>query len=335
MKAKEQVFDRIEQSFSIFKDNFLWLFLPLFLYTTFTAVIFQNVSKYYWINFIQKIISNYDKDNLAGLLHYDSQAIIWLYVFVILFVLYLTLYIPFLIATIKWIKQAYNWEKINCKENIVYWFKNLFESFQTYWFSFAYVALIPSIIWIIWWILFIYWNYSWNSSIESSWWAISIFALVLFIFFAIYRWIKASFYMSSAIDKNEFTKDNFNFSVKVTNNNWWRIFWNFLLIWIIISMISSILYQIIWLNWSSFDYSSLMNIWKNAKPEEIMNTANQTLNSYSPTVNLITSILENIVNTIWNVFILIFTYILFKRLEIENGAEITEKESISKEKIEL
>jgi hypothetical protein len=29
--------------------------------------------------------------------------------------------------------------------------------------------------------------------------------------------------MSSAIDKNEFTKENFNFSVKVTKNKFWRI----------------------------------------------------------------------------------------------------------------
>ena len=335
--AEEQVFDRIEQSFKIFKNNFLPLFLPLFLYTSFTVVIFSNISKYYSMDFIQKLLDNYQKNhNFLELLNYDSKAIIWIYVSVILFVVYLTIYIPFLLATIKWVKQAYFWEKVDMKENIIYWFKNLFKSFQTYWFYFKYVALIPSLIWIVWGLLFIYWNF-YNTNFKEIWLIISSFSVLLFFVFAIYRWVKASFYMSSAIDKNEFTQENFNYSVKVTDNNWWRILWNFLLLSIIISLVSWIFNSIIWLSGSSFDYSALLNTKENLKPEEIMNVVKQTVNSYSPIINFIKSILENVINIIWTVFLLIFTYIFFKRLEIENNPEKSEEDSSSssEEKIEL
>jgi hypothetical protein len=36
--------------------------------------------------------------------------------------------------------------------------------------------------------------------------------------------------MNSAVDKNKFTKKSFKYSIKVTENNWWRILGNFLLI---------------------------------------------------------------------------------------------------------
>lgn len=39
----------------------------------------------------------------------------------------------------------------------------------------------------------------------------------------------------------------------------------------------------------------------------------------TPVLNFIKSTLENVVSTISTIFILIFTYIFFKRLEIENN----------------
>jgi len=41
--AKEAIFDRIEQSFELFKDNFVKLILPIFLYTFLTATVFISI----------------------------------------------------------------------------------------------------------------------------------------------------------------------------------------------------------------------------------------------------------------------------------------------------
>jgi len=329
--AKEEVLDRIEQSFKLFKNNFIELFLPIFLYTLWTITILMSVLNYFWVKYMQTLFTDFDKttQNLDWM-NYSAEIVIWITVFIILIILYLTLYIPFWLATIKWIKQAYNWKKVTPKENIIYGFKNIFNSFNTYWYVFSYVALIPALTWIIWGFLSIYWIQFWDKNFTQTGVSISIFALIFFIFFSIYRWTKSRFYMVSAIDKNEFTLENFNFSVKITKNKFWRIVWNFLLIWIIISLVSWLLNQIIWLLWSSFDFNieSLINLKENSSSEEIINLANETISSYSPVTNFILNTLENIISTISIVFILIFTYFLFKRLEIEDTPEVIKEENI-------
>ena len=331
--AKETVFDRIEQSFELFKNNFVKLILPLFAYSFATITIFMSVVSYFWMKYAERFSDNFDKNKISenlDWLNYSSEIVIWISVFIILIILYLTLYIPFWLATIKSIKQWYNWEEITVKENIIYWFKNIFNSFKTYWYVFAYVTLIPALIWIVWGFLSIYGMQFWDKNYTQIWVSISIFALIFFIFFSVYRWTKSSFYMSSAIDKNEFTKENFNFSVKITKNKFWRIIWNFLLIWLIISVVTWIANNIVSLFGSSFDFDieSLANLKENWNIEEIMNLVNETLKSYSPITNLILNSIETFIKTISTVFILIFTYILFKRLEIENNTEIVKEEKI-------
>jgi hypothetical protein len=50
-----------------------------------------------------------------------------------------------------------------------------------------------------------------------------IISLITFIIFSIYRGTKAMFALYSAVDKNKYSKINFLHSVKITNDNWWRI----------------------------------------------------------------------------------------------------------------
>ena len=331
--AKETVFDRIEQSFELFKNNFVKLMLPLFAYSFVTITIFMSVASYFWIEYIKRFSENFDESKISenlNWLNYSSEIVIWISVFIILTIVYLTLYIPFWLATIKSIKQWYNWEEITVKENIIYWLKNIFNSFKTYWYVFAYVALIPALIWIAWGFLSIYGMQFWNENYTQTWIIISSIALIFFIFFSIYRGTKSSFYMSSAIDKNEFTKENFNFSVKVTKNKFWRIIWNFLLIVLIIGWITWIINNIISWFGSSFDFNIeyLADLKENWNIQNIINIVNETLNSYSPITNFILNSIETFIDTISTVFILIFTYILFKRLEIEDSPEILKKEKI-------
>jgi hypothetical protein len=46
--AKESVLDRIEQSFILLKQNFIELFLPIFLYKLVSIVLFGGVATYYF-----------------------------------------------------------------------------------------------------------------------------------------------------------------------------------------------------------------------------------------------------------------------------------------------
>jgi len=110
--AKETVFDRIEQTFELFKNNFIELFLPIFLYTFWTITIFTNTFSYFWLKYIQEFINNFSESKIAenfDWINYSSEIIIWASIFIILTILFVTIYIPFWLATVKWIKQAYNW----------------------------------------------------------------------------------------------------------------------------------------------------------------------------------------------------------------------------------
>ena len=334
--AKEEIFDRIEQSFELFKDNFVKLILPIFLYTFLTATVFISIWTFFLVKYWQTFSQNFiDKDSIDTLsfLQYSPEIIIWISVWIILILLYVIFYIPFVLATIKWIKNAYNWEDIDVKKNIFYWFKSILKSFQTYWYIFAYVALIPAIIWIIWWILAIY-GMSYNNDNYTTIWAITAgIALILFIFFSIYRWMKSNFALYSAIDKEQYTKDNFKNSVGITDKKWWRIFGNILLTWIIVSLVTWVIQS--WIK--SFD--SWFSIWAWAdtiselkeNPEAIFKLADEILATYSPITNFILNTLQGFINSVMTVFIMIFIYILYKRLEIESSIS----ENKVEEKIEL
>jgi hypothetical protein len=245
----------------------------------------------------------------------------------ILFILYLLLYIPVFIWLIKSINQSVINEKINMFENIKFWFSKLLSSFKTYWYIFAYVALIPAIIFIIWWLLLNLSFYFDNLIfLKSIWVFLMIISLIIFIFFTIYRWIKTRFSLISAVTYDEFDKNNFLNSIKITNNNWWRIVWNILLIWIIVSIISWIISSIfsIFIFSISFDFSIMDEImnWLNNWNLNINDIINKLINAFISSFSIIWSIISwfinNIINTISSVFIIIFIFIFFQRLESEN-----------------
>jgi hypothetical protein len=66
-----------------------------------------------------------------------------------LFLVYLLLYIPVFLGLIKTIQQVYNNEAVKIQKNIYYGFSRLWLSMKTYWYIFAYVALIPALIFIV------------------------------------------------------------------------------------------------------------------------------------------------------------------------------------------
>jgi len=331
---RETVLDRIEDSFNLLKNNIKELFLPLFLFQFITMVVIYNILSailFSMFNFWWDISSSSWIMDSFWKLYMDPMFILFITVVIFMVLAYLTIFIPFLVSVIRWISLAYKWEKLDMMENIKYWFMNFSASFQTYWYIFAYIALIPSLIIIIWWLWVIYGQSFWNNSImNGSFYIVWIWAFYLMIN-SIIRWLKSTFALYWAIDKGEFTKENFNSTIKVTKNNWWRIWWNLFLLWFIISLASWIFSGIIWVIswiWSGFSISDLASI---KKPEDVTalmeNIGNTTIFSLIwDTLNLVISVAS------W-IFTYTFTYILYKRLELEYSNENT-KSSIHGEVFE-
>ena len=274
----------------------------------------------------------------------NSSVVIWITVWITLYIIYLMFYVVLLLWFLKSIRQVVKLEKITIIDNLKYWVLNFSNSMKTYWYIFAYIALIPSILFIVGWILFnIPYFISGLDFIESIWGAIIVLSLIIFIIFAIYRWLKSTFSLYSAVNENSFTKENFTFSIKITDFNWMRIFWNFLLVWIIISIISSIISWIIWSLlffgngwWSIIDLFMdwIYNRWNIWTPNmwDIKNIINDYVNNFSIFWELISNFIKNILTTLSSVFLLTFTYIFFLRLKQESNLSF---EELNTKKIEL
>jgi hypothetical protein len=128
-------------------------------------------------------------------------------------------------------------------------------------------------------------------------------------------------------------------SVKITNDNWWRILWNFLLLWILISLvswlISSILSLITFWLWGWWDLIETILWWLESKnPEFIKPALEEYISNFSLIYEVIWNTLDAIIKTISSIFGIIFTYLFYLRLnrefeytisinsEVENNQEI-------------
>ena len=327
MLIQEGVLDRIELSFIVMKNNFLHLILPLFIFN----YIFFWFLYLFFMNFIMWLLWNINTADFTSIISvlYSAQWVLIISILMFMFLLYTILYIPILLATIRIIHKSFLNEKINLKEDILFGFKNISNSFRTYWFIFKYVYLIPAILFIIWGVWFNIWylfDFEWNiwTILNSISIFIMIFSMILFIVFSIYRWLRASFSLYSATSQESFTQDNFDLNLKITKNNLLRILWNLILIWFIVwfgtSFIEGIFniflsdaVSIVWLeqiitsinsNSWSIDLNSILNNWDLSV-------------SISNSSYLIWTFISQLIASIWSIFVFVFMYIFMKRLEIE------------------
>jgi len=329
ISPKEVVLDRIEQSFDLFKSNFKGLFVPLFIFQFITMVVIYNILSailFSMFNFWWDISSSSWIMDSFWKLYTDPMFILFVSISIFLVLSYLTIFVPFLVSVIRGVSLAYKWKEewndIDMLDNLKYWFINFSASFKTYWYIFAYVALIPSLIIIVWWLLVIYaqtYKNTWN--IMNIWFYIVWIGAFILMVSSIIRWLKATFGLYWAIDKSEYTKENFNFTVLVTKNNWWRIVWNLFLLWLIIYLVSWIFSGIIWSIswiWSGFSITDLLSI---KKAEDI--TALMDKMWWTTVFSIIWDTLNLVITVAASVFTYIFTYILYKRLELESNEKGT------------
>lgn len=316
MSKNTTVFDRFESAFYILKNNFFDLFFTIYVYQFLVFIIYWVFLTYLMLTTVTKIISKWlwtssqDFFNMLNL----PEVSIFIIIFMIVIISVSILYIPFFIWLIYSIKQATYWITITPKENLFKWFKKIINSFNTYWYMFVYVALIPAIFFIIWWILFNAWYFNWqNSNLIQTWTFLMIFWWMLFVIFALYRWIKTSFSIISAVDNDSFTKEDFKKSVYITNNNYLRIIWNILIVSFLVSTVSSILNTFTsFLSYdNSFDFSSI----KDFKVEDIKNI----LSNYSIFWEILKWFFSSIITTIWSIFTTIFMYLFYLRLREESN----------------
>ena len=347
LKIKALFFDRFDQSFQLLRKNFLWFFLTIFLYNIYCFIIF--------IVFI--FGSLYLLGNINDFsLWFVMYTIFWIWIF--LFLINILFYIVIFLWILKSVKDSVYWKKINILGNLKYWFSKFLNSMKTYWYIFVYVALIPAIIFIIWGLIFLF-NMIWNNWIWAEnfhpiweiweffnasnyslatnfvfWLYIMLFSVLLFIIFLVYRWTRVTFALYSATDKNSFDKKDFNYSIKITKNIWWRVFWNIFLLWLIVSIwISSIEYlvwfTIFWVSgwiWNLYNWISEVFSWWN--PEGIEQTLENYMNNRSVFYDIIWNLFSIILNTIWTVFIFIFTYLFYLRIDREEKYQVQEKEKM-------
>jgi len=313
---------------NLFTKNFKDIFFGYFFYKLFVAVILWNILYYWVLNFInlEWLMNNWNWLDSASSIFWSTAFIIWVNIFLIFMLLNLIFIVPFILWTIKSIKEAYlEKENIDFIDNIKYGFKSLYESFKTYWYMFAYVALIPLIILIVWGVLVIIGQYQNIDLFLQIWWYVSWFGIMLLIIFSIYRWIKTSFSITRAVDYNDYSKESFKESVLITDNKWLRIVGNFILIWILISIIWWIINWLIWIfkfSVSDFDYSSFLALrnW-NLSQENIQNIISEfTKWAWEFSLkSLIFEIIDLLIKTIFTIFTFIFTYVFYKRLELEKS----------------
>lgn len=312
-EAKQWVLDRMEQSFPYFKKHFFSLVIPYLLFQVAFIVLLGTYFFYFVISWVVGVFSS-DMINVENF--YYSPKIIYFIVLSFLFIVtYFLLQIPLILWTIRWVRQALLNQDVTPQENFLWAFERILSSFKTYWYIFAYICLIPAIIFILWGVLMI--ASMLNSNLEDFavvWISLMIISVIVFIVFALYRWVRATFPLYTAIDKDDFTKDNFIASLKITNNNWWRIFGNFFLIGLIIGLLEWLISGLLdSLFPSSVDYSQIEYSWEIQSDNLVA-----LLDTFSPLAQIIRWIVDQIIAVSVTIYIIIFTYIFMYRLQDES-----------------
>lgn len=314
--SKEWVLDRIEQTFHLIKKDFIKISLPVILYNVFCLVLVFNLVLFLFFHFFPINLEN------TNSLSIFSDLSLLIYIFIWLFSIYFLFLIIFILWIVKSISQLYNWEKVLIKENILYWFKNLKNSFKTYYYVFLYVALIPSLFIIVGWILlnlsfYLWWDYHFLAYLWSFF--LVVWAL-LFVWYSFYRWLKSKFAIYSAVDKDTYTKENFDSSISITKNNFLRILWNIIIISMIVWLVSSFISSIFDFFHKSI-FEKLSFILSNDR-ESILDSINSI--THISISSLIFSWITSIINSIWMVFSMSFIYVFYKRLELEKEKQLEE-----------
>jgi len=325
MVTKEQGFlSRIGESFILFAKNFLGISLYYVIFVLISWIIISLLWKY--IFSIAFKFVNVNKD--VGI---DANSYINMWYFAIIYgfiaLSIAILKIPFYISLVKSINDSFNWKLVSKNANLLYWFVSIWKIFNTYRYIFKYVALIPSLILIV-WLLVIF--------VDKVIWAILIiWALIIFVYFTIFRWLRSFLSLIYAVVHDDFSSDNFKKSIFLTKDNIGSIFWNIIGLFIFFGVLWYIISRFI--NLSTFDmdsiYSIIEDIYLHKETINISQKITELLTLLTPETKitviwLTKSIISMIKDSLFYIFGLIFYLLLMKRFEQsldKNQSNIIEK----------
>lgn len=326
MEAKAWVFERIGQAFSLYVNNFIPLTVAYIVIIFIFEVIVMNLFQF-------SVLGNLNFGEEGALTQiYTVSTLIWIILGIIWFLAYIMILVPVNIATIKWVQQAYNGTTVTVEKNLRSAVLNILNIFKVYWYIFAYVALIPMCIMIVWLLIILWGQLSGNSILLWLWSGITVIAGIILTVSAIYRGIRTTFSLYNAIEKNEYTKFNFQESIEMSKDNWWRIVWNIMMFAIVVMIGSGLIWAVsglVWIGWSDIDYMSLVTQ-ENISPEDIK-VITESIGKMSIS-GILWTVLDAILQALIAVFWISFMYIFFKRLQLEN--DDTPIENISAQKNE-
>ncbi len=258
LEKNKDFLSRVELSFTIFLKKWKEFVIPVYIFQLFFFVLLPLIFTQLFMN----SVSIWEDSSLV-----DQKMSFYISLLMTMglffFLLYVTLIIPVQIHIINVAQKTINQKEVSIYDSILYAVWNVSNIFKTYWYIFAYTLLVPSIILIIWGFFIIWGQFSWSDN-KSVLYSIGIWCVViatmLWIFYWIYRWIKSSFAIYSALDAKDFTKENFMESLRLTRWNWWNIVVNIIWFWFILSLIQWLASKILKIFFpSSLDYSSFMS----------------------------------------------------------------------------
>lgn len=341
---KETVLERIEQSFQIlFKPkNLFSIVFPIFILNFWfflCGTYLQNIALWWALDDIKSWgIESWV--NLWSLLS-DSSIILNISIYTTLLLVYYIIFTFLYLWAVEATKNSiYETEHSDIYEYIKYGINNFWKSMYTYYYYFIYVFWGLAGVFIVAGIVMILWlqNGGKDSSIFHIGAVVGTLWFVIVWFFSFYRSLRATFFLISAVDKESYSKENFEYATTPSKGNIWRILWNFLLLSITIWLISSIFWSVtsgivstaLWWAQDQAGISTLISsmaensigwnqLWEN--PTDMTKTIENMINSMEkPTLSplvIVNGFISEFTSSITLWMVLIFTFILFKRLEEE------------------
>lgn len=310
--AKENAWERLKQSFQVYKENFIPLSILIFFYNVVALV----VSLWMWNRVIDSVTMWQNSElGIMDLLMGNPASIALIFSLGILgFITYLIFYIPILVWTIKSIRDSIHGEKIDVQANLKYGMSQFFNVLRIYLYIFQYVFLTPALLFIAGLIVLLIALISDIEALLTLWWILLLISVLVFIPYMIYRWLRSTFRLYAAIDTKNFSKEYFISGLGETKWQVWRLFWNFLLVWICIGIFSGIFWTII---------NVVTGVNKQIQIEESIDSWDLTIGDINELrdevgwIDMLHGLLITLIEVLWIVFATIFTYILYLRIRDE------------------
>lgn len=251
-------------SIKIFKDNFFKSFIYIFFISLF-AFLLQNIFIFLYKKYeILPTLNNNIIDETFRFYQYfytyTSENLILIIIATFVALIYIFASMLFWVFIYKTVVNILKWEDISVKIAFNYVVWKIKDISIFYYYIFIYTFWFLSWIIIFFWLFYLILNYLWYDIIAMALFVIwYLFALIYFIVKVIKKIIKTTISLIWAVYEDDFSKNNFNYNLKITDNKVLNLFWNLLLLWIISTVILFIYSTFLYFTWIDVNYKIYSN----------------------------------------------------------------------------